>query len=144
MFETILACSILLDVEMMSDAEYREHLDELFIANPENDFLLDLEWCFSDVQKAISLIREYFYDKKVDYNVLGIFLMEKLEKVYLHGEMDFKLFASQIYKIWTLLPNEVHEVQPFWTMSYADDPLSWGDEKQSRELYEDMFTFYRK
>lgn len=25
---------------------------------------------------------------------------------------------------------------------YADDPLSWGDEKQSREIYEEMLEYY--
>lgn len=36
------------------------------------------------------------------------------------------------------------EEQPFWTLSYADDPLSWGDEEQSKALYEEAFDFYRK
>lgn len=31
---------------------------------------------------------------------------------------------------------------PFFTMCYADDPLSWGDKDQTRELYEQMFRFY--
>ena len=34
--------------------------------------------------------------------------------------------------------------QPFWSLSYADDPMSWGDETQSRELYRDMLAFYQR
>ncbi len=31
----------------------------------------------------------------------------------------------------------------FWTLSYADDPLSWGDEKQTSYTYERMLSYYR-
>lgn len=31
---------------------------------------------------------------------------------------------------------------PFYILSYADDPLSWGDEKQARELYENAIGYY--
>lgn len=33
--------------------------------------------------------------------------------------------------------------EPFHTLSYADDPLSWNDEKQTRKLYEELFEFYK-
>lgn len=34
--------------------------------------------------------------------------------------------------------------EPFHILSYADDCLSYGDEKQCRELYESMFAFYEQ
>jgi hypothetical protein len=34
------------------------------------------------------------------------------------------------------------QMEPFWTLSYADDPLSWGEERQTHEIYEKMFGYY--
>lgn len=33
--------------------------------------------------------------------------------------------------------------EPFVMLPYADEPLSWGDEKQSRELFQSMFDYYK-
>ena len=79
MTEKLLSCATLLSVGLMSNNEYNDILDTLFIKMPEDNSLLALEFVSSD---------------------------------------------------------------PFFTMCYADDPLSWGDKDQTRELYEQMFRFY--
>jgi hypothetical protein len=43
-----------------------------------------------------------------------------------------------------MLPSVIQSVEPFWSLSYADDPLSWGDVNQTKELYEEMLNFYQK
>lgn len=47
-----------------------------------------------------------------------------------------------MYRLWEELPQEVQMKEPFWALNYADDPLSWGDEEQTRELYEKMMNYY--
>lgn len=40
------------------------------------------------------------------------------------------IFASRMYSLWKNLPSNIQNQQPFFTLCYADDPLSWGDEKE--------------
>ena len=47
-----------------------------------------------------------------------------------------------MYLLWKSLPGEIQDKQPFFTLSYADDPLSWEDEKQTRFIYENMLNYY--
>jgi len=86
MCETLLACSILIDADIMSGEEYCMHLDELYEKDPDNDFFLRLKRCSSDVQESISLIREHYKNKDIDYNVFGVFLIRTLETVVLSTE----------------------------------------------------------
>ena len=76
----------------------------------------------------------------IDYDVFGKFLLYELNTIY--PEMEIHNFGAKAYSLWNLLPKNIEQKQPFLTLSYADDPLSWGDEKQSRELYEKMFKYY--
>lgn len=51
-----------------------------------------------------------------------------------------------MYELWTMLPTEINEEEPFYILSYADDCLACGDEEQTKELYEKAFNFdaYKK
>jgi hypothetical protein len=142
MIEKLLSCASLLRVGLMSDREYNEILDTLFIKMPENDLLLELEFVSSDMNKTISIILYYCGEHNVDYTVFGLFLMEGLKKTYLNLSMDIETFAAKAYELWKTIPSSIQRDEPFFTMCYADDPLSWGDTEQTRALYEKMFRFY--
>lgn len=47
-----------------------------------------------------------------------------------------------MYSIWINIPNSIQNKEPFWTLSYADDPLAYGDEEQARFLCEKMLNYY--
>ena len=47
-----------------------------------------------------------------------------------------------MYRLWTLLPKKIKLEEPFYILSYADDCLGYGDEKQCRELYENALNYY--
>ena len=47
-----------------------------------------------------------------------------------------------MYGLWESLPGNIQDIEPFWTLSYADEPLSWGDEEQTRDIYEYMLDYY--
>ena len=142
MFENLMAQSLLFNAGLASKEELLHEIDSEFIGTPDSDILFDLEWCFSDVNKIISTIRRYAEEFKIDYDVLGRVLIIKLSTIYSNGGIGIHEFGSKVYSIWSLLPESIKLVEPFWTMSYADDPLSWGEEKQTRNLYEKMFKFY--
>ena len=142
MIEMLLSCATLLSVGLMSDKEYNHLLDTLFMEMPKDDFLLDLEYVSSNINRTISVIHCYCSEHTVDYNAFGQFLMNDLKKAYLNDSVDIEDFAAKVYTIWRNLPSTIQPVEPFWTMCYADDPLSWGDKEQTRALYEKMFSFY--
>lgn len=143
--EELLVYALLLLGEVVTESEYIERLNELFLSTPENDTLLyntllDLEF-ETDIKKAIIYVRTHFDYKNFNHEQFGRVLMSKLKKIYKNCS-DIEYFASQMYILWENLPWEIQDKEPFWTLSYADDPLSWGDEKQTREIYENMLNYY--
>ena len=139
--EELLVYAILLYEDLVTENEYSKRLDELFLNDPENEDLLYLEW-ETDIKKAIIYIRT-----NIDYNNLeierfGRILISKLKAVYVNCS-DIKCFASRTYHLWESLPGNIQNIEPFWTLCYADDPLSWGDEEQTRNIYEYMLDYYK-
>ena len=140
--EELLVYAILLYEELVTENEYNKRLDELFLITPEDDDLLYLEW-ETDIKKAIIYVRTHIDCNSLDYERFGRILMSKLKAVYVNCT-DIKYFASQMYRLWESLPGNIQNIEPFWALCYADDPLSWGDEKQTRNLYEHMLDYYKE
>lgn len=140
MMEELLAFAILLYEEMVTKDEYDKKLDELFLNNPENDDLLYLEW-EKDIEKAVIYIRTHTDYNYFDYKRFGRILMSRL-KVNYKNCSDIRDFADQMYNLWESLPGIIQDREPFFTLCYADDPLSWGNEEQTRNIYENMMNYY--
>ncbi len=144
MIEILLLYAILLYVGLVSDEEYKEYLHVLFLKYSDNDLLLELELRTSDIEGTIKIIFDYCLENDVDYDTFGCFLLSKLEEIYYQDDMDIRFFGSKMYSIWRVLPSDIENKEPFWTLCYADDPLSWGDERQTKELYQKMFQYYKE
>ena len=138
--EELLVYAILLYEGLVTENEYNKRLDELFLTTPENDDLLYLEW-ETDISKAIIYVMTHIDYKNLNLEQFGRILMSKLKVVYKNCP-DIKYFASQMYRLWESFPGNIQNIEPFWTLCYADDPLSWGDEKQTRDIYEHMLSYY--
>ena len=139
--EELLVYAILLYEGLVTENEYNKRLDELFLSTPENDHLLYLEW-ETDISKAIIYVRTHIDYKNLDYEQFGRILMGKLQTVYVNCP-NIKCFASRMYSLWESLPGNIQDIEPFWTLCYADDPLSWGEEEQTRTIYEHMLNHYK-
>lgn len=113
--------AILLYEELVTEDEYNKRRDELFLSTPEDDDLLYLEW---------ETLEQF-----------GRILMSKLKAVYVKCS-DIKHFAGHSHSLWESLPGNIQNIEPFWALNYADDPLSWGDEEQARNIYEHMLNYY--
>lgn len=138
--EELLVYAILLYEELITESEYSSRLDELFLSTPENEELLYLEW-ETDIKKAIIYIRTHMDYNNLDIERFGRVLMGKLKVIY--GKCpDIRYFASRMYSLWESLPGNMQSIEPFWALCYADDPLSWGDEEQTRSIYEHMLSYY--
>lgn len=139
--EELFVYAILLYEGFVTEHEYNKRLDELFLSDPENDDLLYLEW-ETNIKKSIIYIKTNVDYKKLDLEQFGRILMSKLKSVYVNCS-DIRYFASRMYSLWKSLPGDIQNVEPFWILSYADDPLSWGDEEQTRNIYEHMLNYYK-
>ncbi len=139
--EELFVYAILLYEELVTEDEYNKRLDELFLNTPENDDFLYLEW-ETDIQKAITYVRTHIDSKNLDLERFGRILMSKLETIYTNCS-DIEYFAKRTYRLWENLPGNIQNIEPFWTLCYADDPLSWGDEEQTRTIYEHMLSYYK-
>lgn len=141
--EELLVFAILFYEEVVVTEEmYQKRLDSLFLECPDHEMLLYLEW-ETDIKKAVVYIRTHFDYRNLKRERFGAILMELLKEYY-DNSSDIKMFADNMYSLWESLPGNLQDEEPFWTLSYADDPLSWGDETQTRSLYETMLNYYKK
>lgn len=126
--------------------EYNVHLDRMFSETPNNKILLELEESSNNYKETFARLKRYFeYETDTfDSYIFGKTLFNGLEIAYKSDVYTIAEFGKICYQLWKLLPEFLMQEQPFWTLSYADEPLlSWGDEKQSRILYEEAFRFYK-
>jgi len=143
MIETLLVYTFLLESELASRSEYEEHLNALFEESPSHDLLLSLQWLSFDAKEIKKMIDDYFKKYEIDHRIFGSFLMKKLRAIYRQNNIELQTFNSKVVSIWGKLPENLMQTEPFWTMSYAGEPLLWGDIKQTQELYERMLTYYK-
>ncbi len=138
--EELLAYAILLCQNIITEEMYQKKLNELFLKDIENEIFLKLEW-ETDINKAIIYIRTHINYQNINYEEFGKSLMKVLKKYY-ECCTSIEQFSEKMYLLWESLPGRLQNEQPFFTLSYADDPLSWGDEKQTRSIYENMLNYY--
>ena len=144
--ESLIAAAFLWESGLGTYEEYNKILDEKFLENPNSDIFLELEWCSSDCGKTFSVINNllnYEYFKSFNVDVFGERLFRGLKSVYMSNAISFDEFGKRCYQLWNCLPAEINQIEPFWTLGYADDCISYGDDAQARKLYEKAFSFYQ-
>lgn len=125
--------------------DYFKELDRLFLENSEDDLLLELEGLGNDPAAAWARLGRLA--DRININLFGKELFLALENVYKADVFSLAEFGRRCYKLWCALPYrpfQYEHTEPFSTLTYADDPLSYGDEGQSRGLYEAAFDYYKE
>ena len=119
--------------------QYRDSLDSIVLDDPGDYEAMGLQ----DMSDKDAILHTMAIMDSVDFDIalFGKKLMEALKGIY-EGASDIKEFGDRMYKLWGQLPGRLNMEEPFHALSYADDCLSFGDEKQCRELYEKAFGFY--
>ena len=136
--ETLFVYSLLYGVGYDKYEEYRKELDRIFLEDPENDVLLDLEYR----APKDAMLHSYYLMQIVEYDTVafGKCLMKNLKAIYETSNlMDF---SKKMYDLWMLLPENINSKNPFFILSYAGDYLSYGDENQCSALYEEALNYY--
>ncbi len=143
--ERLICKSLLWKIGLTTSEDYNKTLDKMFLANSNNDMLLELESCSSNCETTFDVLQRYWKYECNDFSVdtFGKCLLEDLKTTYFSNIFSIENYAKMCYSLWQHLPSELNTIEPFHTLSYADDPLSWNDEEQTRKLYEELFEFYK-
>lgn len=127
-----------------SSDKYNTLLNAKFLSDFQNELYLELEGYSPDLLDSMGRFTRY-WDYECDAfhcDSFGKQLFSSLKAVYDTNTVEISDFGERCYKLWRMLPSTIGEMEPFQTLCYADDPLSWGDEAQTRKLYENAFAFY--
>jgi len=118
--------------------EYQLVLDQLFLNDPSNEELLNLEGMKN--KDAMLHLFSLMQTSTIDQDKFGSLLMSILKSVY--QESNIKEFSRKMYELWQRLPSSMNEKEPFFMFCYAGDCLSYNDEQQCRALYEEALNYY--
>lgn len=142
--EELYAELLLWHIGFHSSKRYSTLLDEKFLRDPENKLYLELEECSSDIRDSMGRVKRYWDHESsgFDRDQFGKQLFEGLKSAYDANRFEVSDFGARCCKLWHMLPSSILQIEPFHTLSYADEPLSWGDEAQTRKLYESAFAHY--
>lgn len=136
---------IYLSTGLMSLGDYEESLNDLFLADDgQNDVFLELQLCVGNLEKTITALDIYLFDKivKLDFEVFGEILIKELRKQYSDNPNTLKELTHILYSIWTLLPSEVSEKEPFIKLNSIDDSWSWGGKEKVIEDFNWLLNYY--
>ena len=136
--EELFVFSLLYGVGCENVTEYEKALDTLFLRDPENETLLDLEE--RSYKDAMLHLYHLMCTASFDTLEFGQQLMRKLKPVYENCALSD--FAKQTHHLWSLLPYEQKEEEPFLILSCASDCFYDGDVEQCRKLYECALRYY--
>lgn len=134
--EELYVFMLLFDAGIASEATYLKKLDALFLKNPESRDLLYLEQ-EPNIDRAVSYMEIHVHFPTFDNGLFRRILLEAIA-VYYQQCTDIKIFSEKTYHLWNHLPQDFRDQAPFNVLCYAGDSLSWGDEQQTRALYEHM------
>jgi len=144
--EDLYAEALLWTCGFHSGERYNNLLNQYFLSEPDNPLYLELEelsWDVRDTTGRIDRCLKY-EQQNLDCAAFGRQLFSGLKDAYLSNTFSIEEFGRLGCKLWNLLPEHLIQTEPFWTLEYADDCLSWGDEAQTRALYEKAFAFYEQ
>ena len=144
LYGTIVCELLLWFVGFFSGERYNSLLDEKFLKKPENDLYLELEECSANLLDTLGRFKRHWDYECSDFNreLFGRRLFSGLRDAYDADVFEIADFGNRCCQLWHQLPSDIDQLEPFHTLIYGDDPLSWGDEKQARMLYEKAFAFY--
>lgn len=111
-------------------ADYERELDEMFLKDPENDVLLELEGLSGDKRGTLSMLArlERYYAEIGD--------------IMSFGRLADRLRETLIF----VLPFETVNSEPYYSLDLAVEELDpgWGDEQRAREYFRLAFDYYKE
>ena len=125
-----------------SKEDYCAVLDEMFLEDPEDDFLLELENCTGDAAASLARLSP-FMNGEFDVDAFGRELFSRLEIFCDSGAVSMKEFGRRCYELWRQLPWDLNLDEPFYTLCWADEFYYEGSKIQ-RGYYQNAFDYYKE
>lgn len=123
--------------------DYSAELDRLFLENPDDDFLLELEGLGDDSAGALTKLSP-LAEGSLNADVFGKELLEALEMVYIENILSPLEFGERRLRMLYALPRAITQNEPLHSLFFADIPYDeYYDEKQTREIYQKAFDYYK-
>ena len=128
---------------LASGERYEALLNKYFLMSRNSDILMELEessHSSDDTREVLSRFLNYDY-QDFDNAEFGKTLMKRLKNIYDTSGANIDAFDECCFRLWRELPEDLLYTEPFITLSYAGDFLSW-DEQRTRRLYKEAFEYY--
>lgn len=124
--------------------DYYSELDRLFLENPEDDFLLELEGLGDDSAAAMKELSP-LVEGSLNTDVFSKELLLALEKVYNENSLSPLEFGKRRLHMLYALPCAITQNEPVHSLFFADIPFDeYYDEKLTRKLYQAAFECYKE
>lgn len=132
--ETLYAQCLLLTLGLAAGEAYADTLHRAYRARPESALLTGLEACFPDAGHSLSLLEDAAAEQGNGFfqAAFAKALFTGLQAVYTENSFSLPHLGKKCYALWKALPPSLRDQEPFLTLSYAQDSLSWGDEAAMR------------
>ncbi|MDE6035683.1 MAG: hypothetical protein K2G36_07220 [Ruminococcus sp.] len=138
--EELIVYGIFADLGSQSENLYQKKLDMLFLENPDNKHLLQLELLSGNILESIIYMTNHIHLNDIQTESFKRNLAEYLKKLYY--EMDIDYFCGLCYKIWNFrLPESIRNDEYFDVLSYVYDG-SWLGWEYARKNLEKLFSHY--
>ena len=145
--EELIALCLLWAYDLGTKEDYCSLLDSMFLGDPNDEFLLDLESLTSDKPATLVRLRDLvFLDGDFDEDKFGRELFLRLAKFCDSGSVTIKEFCERCYSLWSSLPVPLissNMKKPFDTLCYASD-LADFDNARQREYLQYAFDYYKE
>ena len=106
--EELFAYAYLLEMDLISEEMYEDKLNELFLENPTDEDLLELEFLNRKRKETVRYIRTHINYNDMDIDKFGKVLFELLKPIY--ESIDIHRFGNAMYSLWESLPGNLQDV----------------------------------
>ncbi|MBO5055581.1 MAG: hypothetical protein J6C64_04395 [Lachnospiraceae bacterium] len=141
MWEQLLVSILLEKAGFHLENNYEETLNQYFLQNTENEFLLELEYISSDLEKSFNTLKKDCVGdvKKYNRHKFASIICQELEKVYDYTPL--KEFVPCAYKLWKILPICQYE-PPLLDLCYFSKLPDEKNIVRADTTYREMFRYY--
>lgn len=138
--EKLYAECLLWALGLRSGDEYAALLHQQFRTQPEDSLLFQLEECATDAGRSLAQLERAVAQNEGAFcrQTFAHRLFAGLQTAY--AEIPLPDLGKKCYRLWQALPESLQKEQPFLTLQYAEDSLSWGDEAGMRAHLEQAFA----
>ena len=140
--ESLYACCLLWALGLTNGESYANALHSSFHDGPESPMFFALEEAFPNAGRSLSLLEAVCTGEGSGFSQAAFAkaLFTGLRAVYTENHFALPIFGKKCYALWKALPSYLRELEPFLTLSYAQDSLAWGHETAMGAHLEAAFT----